>query len=70
MPPRIGDVWNVKGYGYPMICVDKGKNGTLVLAPADLIDGEWTAYGMLRLHLSFWGGELLERIHESTAPWE
>lgn len=68
MPPRPGDVWNVKGYGFPMICTHR-DNSTLTLAPAEFIEGLWIACGMLRLITSFWGDSLSERIFESTEPW-
>jgi len=64
MPPRTGDVWTVKGYHYPMIITEVINGRTLVLAPATEMPDGWTAYGMLRLHLSIWSEDLQSRILE------
>lgn len=65
MPPRVGDVWKVRHYHYPMMITEAG-GGSLTLAPADRSGDGWIHYGMFRLIVRLDDSGLTERIYEAA----
>ena len=48
--PRVGRVYAVQGYGYPMLCLEDNM-GAVLLKPARNVEGKWVAYSDFDLTL-------------------
>ncbi len=66
---EIGQVYEVKGYGYPMVVERMDRMVPVIvksvtLRPATKVDGVWRTYGMFELQIpgSLVGEQLVKKI--------